>query len=132
MLHLSIVSYVWSNINISNIHSIFWLIGHKSHGNCQNFIVCILHMVSMYSHIQIVHIVWLVGIKTNGHYRNFVIFIYFIRSIIGYVYSNTKTYTISPLVWSVGYKNWGNYRNFDNVPPILHRLLNMSNQVYKI
>ena len=122
MLRISIVSYVWSNINISNIHPIFWLIGHKSSGNCQNFIIFILHMVSMYSHIQIVHIVQLIGIKTNGNYRNFVIFTCFIRSIMCYVHSNTKTYTISPLVWLVGYKRRGNYRNFDNVPPILHRL----------
>ena len=122
MLRLSIVSYVWSNINISNIHPIFWLIGHKSSGNCRNFVVCILHMVSMYSHIQIVHIVQLIGIKTSGNYRNFVIFTCFIRSIMCYVYSNTKTYTISPLVWLVGCKSRGNYRNFDNVPPNFHRL----------
>ena len=40
-----------------NIHPIFWPIGHKSSGNCRNFVVCILHIVSMYSHIQIVHVV---------------------------------------------------------------------------
>ena len=122
MLRISIVSYVWSNTNISNIPPIFWLIGHKSSGNCRNFIVCILHMVSMYGHIQIVHIVQLIGIKTNGNYRNFIIFTHFVCSIIGYVYSNTKTYTISPLVWLVGCKSRGNYRNFDNVPSIFHRL----------
>ena len=123
MLRISIVSYVWSNINISNIHPIFWLIGHKSSGNCRNFIVCILHIVSMYSHIQIVHIVWLIGIKTNGNYRNFIIFTCFIRSIMCYVYSNTKTYIISPLVWLVGCKSRGNYRNFDNFPSISCRLV---------
>ena len=90
MLHTSIVSYVWSNTNISNTPPMFWLIGHKSSGNCQNFIIYILHIVSMYSHIQIVHIVWLIGIKTNGNYRNFVIFTCFVLSIICYVYSNTK------------------------------------------
>ena len=107
--HTSIMSYVWSNINISNIHPTFWLIGHKSSGNCQNFVACILHTVSMYSHIQIVHIVWLIGIKTNGNYRNFVIFTCFICSIMCYVYANTKTYVISPLVWLVGCKSRGNY-----------------------
>ena len=116
MLHTSIVSYVWSNINISTILPIFWLIGHKSSGNCRNFVICILHIVSMYSHIQIVHIVWLIGIKTNGNYRNFVIFTCFICSIMCYVYSYTKTYTISPLVWLVGCKYRGHYRNFDNFP----------------
>ena len=123
MLHISIVSYVWSNIIISNIHPIFWLIGHKSSGNCRNFIVCILHIVSMYSHIQIVHIAWLIGIKTNGNYRNFIIFTCFIRSIMSYVYSNTKTYIISPLVWLIGCKSRGNYRNFDNFPSISCRLV---------
>ena len=122
MLRISIVSYVWSYINISNVHPIFWLIGHKSSGNCQNFIICILHMMSMYSHSQIVHIVQLIGIKTNSNYRNFIIFTCFICSIIGYVYSNTKTYTISPLVWLIGCKSRGNYRNFDNVPPNFHHL----------
>ena len=122
MLRISIVSYVWSNINISNIHPTFWLIGHKSSGNCRNFVVCILHVVSMYSHIQLARIVWLIGIKTNGNYRNFVIFTCFVHSIIGYVYSNTKTHTISPLVGLVGCKSRGNYRNFDNVPPSVHRL----------
>ena len=43
---------------------ISWLIGNKSSGNCQNFVICILCIVSMYSHIQIVHMVWLIGIKT--------------------------------------------------------------------
>ena len=100
-----------------------WLIGHKSSGNCRNFIVFILHIVSVYSHIQIVHIVWLIGIKTNGNYRNFIIFTCFIRSIMCYVYSNTKTYTISPLVWLVGCKYRGNYRNFDNFPSIFCRLV---------
>ena len=122
MLRISTVSYVWSNINISNIHPTFWPIGHKSSANCRNFVVYILHVVSIYSHIQIVHIIWLIGIKTNGNYRNFVIFTCFVCSIIGYVYSNTKTYTISPLVWLVGCKRRGNYRNFDNVPPSVHRL----------
>ena len=46
------------------------------------FIVGILHIVSMYSHIQIVHMVWLIGIKTNGNYRNFIIFTCFIHSIM--------------------------------------------------
>ena len=64
----NIMSYVWSNTYISNIHPIFWLIGHKSSGNCRNFIIYILHIVPMYSHSQIVHIVWLIGIKTNGNY----------------------------------------------------------------
>ena len=123
MLHISIVSYVWSHINISNIHPIFWLIGHKSSGNCQNFIVCILHIVSMYSHLQIVHMVWPSGIKTNGNYRNFIIFTCFIRSIMCYVYSNTKTYAISPLVWLIGCKSRGNYQNFDNFPSISCRLV---------
>ena len=120
MLHISIVSYVWSNINISNIHPIFWLIGHESSGNCRNFVVCILHIVSMYSHIQIV---WLIGIKTNGNYQNFIIFTCFVCSIMCYVYSNTKTYTISPLVWLVGCKSQGNYQNFDNFPSIFCRLV---------
>ena len=117
------MSYVWSNINISNIHPIFWLSGHKSSGNCQNFIICILHVVSMYSHIQNCSYSWLIGIKINGNYRNFVIFTCFVRSIMCYVYSNTKTYTISPLVWLVGCKCWGNYRNFDNIPPIFCHLV---------
>ena len=42
---------------------ISWLIGNKSSGNCRNFIIFILRIVSMCSHIQIVHIVWLIGIK---------------------------------------------------------------------
>ena len=95
---------------------IFWLIGHKSSGNCRNFVVCILHIMSMCSHIQNCSYSWLIGIKTNGNYRNFVIFTCFIRSIMCYIYSNTKTYTISPLGWLVGCKSWGNYRNFDNFP----------------
>ena len=122
MLCTNIVSYVWLNTYISTILPIFWLINNKSSGNCQNFIICILHIVSMYSHIQMVHIVWLIGIKTNGNYQNFVIFTCFVRSIMCYVYSNTKTYTISPLVWLVGCKYWGNYQNFNNFPSIICRL----------
>ena len=109
MLHTNIVPYVWSNTYSSTILPIFWFINNKSGGNCQNFIICILHIVSMYSHIQSVHIVWLIGIKTNGNYRNFIIFTCFICSIMCYVYLNTKTYTISPLVWLVGCKCRGNY-----------------------
>ena len=90
MLRISVTSYVWSKHIYFNIHPIFWLISHKSSGNCQNFVVCILHSVSMYSHIQIVHIIQLIGIKTSGNYRNFVIFTCFICSIMCYVYSNTK------------------------------------------
>ena len=93
-------------------------VGHKSSGNCRNFVVYILHVVSIYSHIQSVHIIWRIGIKTNGNYRNFVIFTCFVSNIIGYVYSNTKTYTTSPLVWLVGCKMRRNYRNFDNVHPV--------------
>ena len=118
MLRTNIVSYVWSNTYISTTLPIFWLINNKSSGNCQNFIICILHIVSMYSHIQMVHIVWLIGIKTNGNYQNFIIFTCFICSIMCYVYSNTKAYTISPLVWLIGCKCRGNYRNFDNFPSI--------------
>ena len=54
------------------------------------WLICLFRIVSMYSHIQIVHIVWLIGIKSNGNYRNFIIFTCFIRSIMCYVYSNTK------------------------------------------
>ena len=120
------MSYVWSNTYISNIHPIFWLIGHKSSGNCQNFIVCILHIGSMYSHVQFVHIVWLLGIKTNGNYRNFIIFTCFVCSIMCYIYSNTKTYVISPLVWLVGCKSWGSYQNFDNFPSISCHLVKIA------
>ena len=82
------------------------------------FILCLCIVT-----FKIVHIVWLIGIKTNGNYRNFIIFTCFIRSIMCYVYSNTKTYTISPLVWLVGCKCRGNYRNFDNFPSIFCRLV---------
>ena len=123
MLRTNIVPYVWSNTYSSTILPIFWFINNKSSGNCRNFVICILHIVSMYSHIQSVHIVWLIGIKTNGNYRNFIIFTCFICSIMCYVYSNTKTYTISPLVWLVGCKCRGNYRNFDNFPSIFCRLV---------
>ena len=123
MLRTNIVSYVWSNTYISTIPPIFWLINNKSSGNCRNFVICILHIVSMYSHIQMVHIVWPIGIKTNGNYQNFIIFTCFICSIMCYEYSNTKTYTISPLVWLVGCKYQGNYRNFDIFPSIICRLV---------
>ena len=123
MLHTNIVSYVWPNTYISTIPPIFWLINNKSSGNCRNFIICILHIVSMYSHIQMVHIVCPIGIKTNGNYQNFIIFTCFICSIMCYEYSNTKTYTTSPLVWLIGCKYQGNYRNFDNFPSIICRLV---------
>ena len=87
-------------------------------------------MVSMYSHLQIVHIVQLIGIKTNGNYRNFVIFTCFVRSIMCYVYSNTKSILFHHWFGFVGCKSRGNYRNFDNVPPNFHRLAK-SNQVSK-
>ena len=122
MLHISIVSYVWSNTYISNIHPIFWLIGHKSSGNCQNFIICILHMVSMYSHIQIVHMVWPVVLKPMAiiEISSFSLASY-VASCVMYIQIQ-KTCTISPLVWLVGCKSRGNYRNFDNVPSIFHCL----------
>ena len=113
--------YIWE-ISKKNAAKVATSIG-KYFGHCRNFIVCILHIVSMYGHIQIVHIIWLIGIKSNGNYRNFIIFTCFICSIMCYVYSNTKTYTISPLVWLVGCKCQGNYRNFDNFPSIFHRLV---------
>ena len=90
MLRTSFVSYVWSNTNISTIPPIFQLIGNKSSGTCRNFIICILHIVSMYSHIQIVHTVWLIGIKSNGNYRDFIIFTCFVCSIMCYIHSSTK------------------------------------------
>ena len=123
MLHTSFVSYVWSNTNISTIPPIFWLIGNKSSGTCQNFVICIPRIVSMYSHIQIVHIVWLIGIKSNGNYQNFAIFTCFICSIMCYIYSNTKPILFPPLVWLVGCKCRGNYQNFDNFPSIICRLV---------
>ena len=115
MPRISIVSYVWSHINISNIHPIFWCMGHKSSGNCRNFVICILHIVSMYNHIQIVHMVWPVVLKPMAIIEISSFFTCFICSIMCYIYSNTKTYVIPPLVWLVGCKSWGNYRNFNNV-----------------
>ena len=118
------MSYVWSNINISQ-YSLYilahWSIKAVAIVEISSFAYFI--SVSMYSHIQIVHMVWPSGIKTNGNYRNFIIFTCFIRSIMCYVYSNTKIYVISPLVWLVGYKSWGNYQNFDNFPSISCRLV---------
>ena len=60
MLRTNIVPYVWSNTYISTIRPIFWFINNKSSGNCRNFVICILHIVSICSHIQLVHIVWLI------------------------------------------------------------------------
>ena len=123
MLRTNILPYVWSNTYNSTILPIFGFINNKSSGNCRYFIIRILHIVSICSHIQLVHIVWLIGIKTNGNYRNFIIFTCFICSIMCYIYSYTKTYTISPLVWLVGCKYRGHYRNFDNFPSIFCRLV---------
>ena len=102
MLRTNIIPYVWSNTYISTILPIFWLINNKSSGNFRNFIICILHIVSMYSHIQMVHIVWLIGVKINGNYRNFIIFTCFICSIMCYIYSYTKNlyyFTIGLARW---------------------------------
>ena len=78
MLRTNIVFYVWSNTYISNIHTIFWLIGIKSNGNYQNFIIFTCFICSImcyvYSNTKTYTfslLVWLVGCKCRGNYRNF-------------------------------------------------------------
>ena len=93
----------------------------KSSVDHTSYKYCVLCMVKH----KYFPISWFIGNKSSGNCQKFVIFTCFVCSIMCYVYSITKTYTISPLVWLVGCKCRGNYRNFDNFPSIICHLVKM-------
>ena len=83
---LNFGSLAVKTVAFSEISSLFIIKSSVDHTSYKYCVLCMVkHKYFHYSPIS-----WLIGIKSIGNYQNFVIFTCFIRSIMCYVYSNTK------------------------------------------